>query len=92
MTTPSMKTLRIGILAGIAALAASAAIAGPGFEYWNARRNPVKEQAPVASAAATITPVKCEAMPETIGKVTKMVECSGAVAGTAACKAHCGGM
>ena len=83
-----MKTLRIGILASIVVLAASAAIAGPGIGYWNSIHNSVKDQAP--SVAAT-TPAKCEQMPVTVGRRTTMVECKGAVAETAACKAHCGG-
>ena len=83
-----MKTLRISILASIAALAASAAIAGPGIGYWNSIHNPAKDQAP---AVAATTPAKCEQMSVTVGKRTTTVECKGAVAETAACKAHCGG-
>jgi len=86
-----MKTLRVSTLLFIAAAAASAALAGPGIEYWNARRNPVKEQAPVV--ANTPAPAAtCEKMPVTIGRTTKMVECTGSVTDTAACKAHCAGM
>lgn len=33
-----MKTFRITFLLAIAALAASSAFAGPGIQYWNARR------------------------------------------------------
>ncbi len=83
-----MKTLRLSTLLVIAVASASAALAGPGIEYWNARRNPVKEQAPVVTNVPA-PDTKCEKMPVTIGKFTKTVECSGSVTDTAACKGHC---
>ncbi len=83
-----MKTLRVSTLLFIAAAATSASLAGPGIQYWNTRLNPAKQQAP----AVTNTPApasKCEEMPVTVGKFNKVVECTGPVTDTAACKAHC---
>lgn len=87
-----MKTLRLSTLLIIAAAAASSAFAGPGIDYWIGRSNPVKEQAPVVANTPAPAAAKCEKMPLTIGRFTRMVECTGSVADSAACKAHCAGM
>ncbi|MBC8012095.1 MAG: hypothetical protein H7067_18580 [Burkholderiales bacterium] len=84
-----MKTLRLTALLAITALAASSTFAGPGTQYWNARRaDRAASKANATTAAAT--PEKCESMIVKSGKRTATVSCTGAVANTPKCKAACG--
>lgn len=83
-----MKTLRLTLVSLVVAAATSAAFAGPGLQYWNARRAE-REAAKSAPAAKAETP-KCDRMVVKDGKRTKTVECTGATAETAQCKAACG--
>ena len=83
-----MKTLRITLLALAAAAATSAALAGPGIEYWNARR--ADRDAAKSESAAKPEAAKCDRMVVKHGKRTTTVECTGATAETAQCKAACG--
>ena len=81
-----MKTLRLTLLSLVAASAASAAFAGPGLQYWNARR----ADREAAKPAAKVEAAKCDHMVVKDGKRTTTVECTGATADTAKCKAACG--
>lgn len=83
-----MKTLRLTLLSLAAAAAASAALAGPGIEYWNARRS--DRDAAKSETAAKVDSTKCDRMIVKQGKRTTTVECTGATAETAQCKAACG--
>ncbi len=88
-----MKTIRLAIISLVAIAAASASFAGPGLQYWNARR---ADRAAAAERAAAPTvnspaPEKCESMVVKQGKRTSTVKCDGAVTDTAKCKAACGG-
>ena len=83
-----MKTLRLTLVSLVVAAATSAAFAGPGLQYWNARRAE-REAAKSTPAAKAETP-KCDRMVVKDGKRTTTVECTGATADTAKCKAACG--
>jgi hypothetical protein len=78
-----MKALRIVLLSLVAIASASASFAGPGPQYWVARRD--AQQAKKSSAVAA-----CDKMIVKQGKRTSTVECKGTVAETAKCKAMCG--
>ena len=85
-----MKTLRIALLSLVAVASASATFAGPGPQYWAARRD---AQSARKAAPAVVSAEKsgtCETMIVKKGKRTSTVSCSGAIAETAKCKAHCG--
>ena len=49
-----MKTLRLASLLAIAALAASSAFAGPGIQYWNARRVQTQKEAQAVKPGDTM--------------------------------------
>lgn len=49
-----MKTLRFASLLAIAALAASSAFAGPGIQYWNARRVQTQKEAQAVKPGDTM--------------------------------------
>lgn len=83
-----MKTLRLTLVSLVAAAAASAALAGPGLDYWNARR--ANREAAKSETAAKAETTKCERMVVKEGKRTKTVECTGATTETSKCKAACG--
>lgn len=83
-----MKTLRVTLISLAAAAAASAAFAGPGIEYWNARR--ADREAAKSETAAKVETTKCERMVIKEGKRTKTVECTGSTTETSKCKAACG--
>ena len=84
-----MKTLRITLISLVAVASASASFAGPGIQYWNARRaDRAAAKADVTAPAAT--PEKCESMIVKQGKRTTTVKCDSPVADTAKCKAACG--
>jgi hypothetical protein len=82
-----MNTLRITVISFLAAAAASASFAGPGIQYWSARRNPAPAATPATVATA---PGKCETMIVNSGRRQITVECKGAIANTPKCKAMCG--
>jgi membrane protein DedA with SNARE-associated domain len=83
-----MKTLRVTLLTLAVAAATSAALAGPGIGYWNARR--ADREAAKSAPAPKVETDKCERMVVKQGKRTTTVECTGATAETAQCKAACG--
>ncbi len=87
-----MKTLRLAIISLVAVASASASFAGPGIQYWNARRADRAAAAERAAAPAVNSPAseKCKSMIVKQGKRTSTVKCDGAVADTAKCKAACG--
>jgi Tfp pilus assembly major pilin PilA len=83
-----MKALQISSLIAIAVVAASAAFAGPGLQYWqNQQRSPVAKESNT-TGAAVVASVKCKTMSVQNGKTA--VACTGAVTNTAQCKAACG--
>jgi hypothetical protein len=84
-----MKTLRLAIISLVAVASASASFAGPGLQYWNARR---ADRARAAEKPAAVAPAntKCESMIVKQGKRTSTVKCDSAVSDTAKCKAACG--
>lgn len=84
-----MKTLRLAIISLVAVASASASFAGPGIQYWNARRAD-RAASKTEVSAPSVTPEKCKTMTITQGNVTRTVSCTGAVAETAQCKAACG--
>lgn len=87
-----MKTLRLAIISIVAVASASASFAGPGIQYWNARRADRAAAAERAAAPTVKSPAseKCKSMIVKQGKRTSTVKCDGAVADTAKCKAACG--
>lgn len=66
-----MKTLRLASLLAIAALAASSAFAGPGIQYWNARRVQTHKEAQAVKPGDTMALV-CGAC-----KTVKLTEYKG---------------
>lgn len=66
-----MKTLRLASLLAIAALAASSAFAGPGIQYWNARRVQTQKEAQAVKPGDTMALV-CGAC-----KTVKLTEYKG---------------
>ncbi|MDP1581596.1 MAG: hypothetical protein Q8M02_15110 [Candidatus Didemnitutus sp.] len=86
-----MKTLRIVLISLVAVASASASFAGPGIQYWNARRDAqqAKKSAP-AAVSAEKSGAACDTMIVKQGKRTSTVKCDASVADTAKCKAACG--
>lgn len=80
-----MKTslLRTTTVAALLIVSASASFAGPGIQYWNARRDARLADKPAVTAPAA---AKCATMIVKQGKRTSTVACSN---DTAQCKAHC---
>lgn len=80
-----MKTslLRATVLAALLVSSASASFAGPGLQYWNARRDAQRATKPAVTAPAD---EKCERMLVKQGKRTSSVACTPE---SVACKAHC---
>lgn len=79
-----MKTpLRIPVIILLVAASASGSFAGPGLQYWNARREAriAAKAAPAESPAAS-----CDRMLVKQGKRTVFVKCNKV---SAQCKAHC---
>lgn len=87
-----MKTIRLTIISLVAVASASASFAGPGLQYWNARRAERAATAERAAAPSVNVPAseKCESMIVKQGKRTVTVKCNSAVSDTAKCKAACG--
>lgn len=86
-----MKTLRIALISLVAVASASASFAGPGIQYWNARRDAqqAKKSAP-AAVSVEKSGAACDTMIVKQGKRTTTVKCDSAVMDTAKCKAACG--
>lgn len=87
-----MKTLRFAIISLVAVASAASTFAGPGIQYWNARRadRAVAAERAANPAVNTPSPEKCESMIVKQGKRTTTVKCDGPVTDTAKCKAACG--
>jgi hypothetical protein len=84
-----MKAIRLTLISIVAVASASASFAGPGIQYWNARRAD-RAAAKVEVTTPAVTSEKCKTMTVTQGNLTRTVPCTGAVAETAKCKAMCG--
>ncbi len=82
-----MKTLRLAIISLVAVASISASFAGPGLQYWNARR---ADRDRAAEKPAVVAPAntKCESMIVKQGKRTTTVKCDSV--SSEACKAMCG--
>jgi len=80
-----MKTslLRTTALVALLLTSASASFAGPGLQYWTARRDAQRADKPALTSPAD---TKCERMIVKQGKRTSSVACTQT---TVACKAHC---
>ncbi|MDF3056200.1 MAG: hypothetical protein K0R17_415 [Rariglobus sp.] len=83
-----MKTslLRTTTLVALLIASTSASFAGPGLQYWTARRDARRADTPAVTAPA-VTKAKGDRMIVKQGKRTSLVTCTGA---TAQCQAHCG--
>ena len=87
-----MKTLRLAIISLVAVASASATFAGPGPQYWAARRaeQETKKVAPFVPTTTEKSGSSCDTMIVKQGKRTSTVPCTGAITETAKCKAACG--
>jgi hypothetical protein len=80
-----MKTslLRTTTVAALLIASTSASFAGPGLQYWNARRDAQRADKPAVTAPSD---TKCERMIVQQGKRTSSIACTN---DTVQCKAHC---